>query len=53
MVVNLLNAIKKEKVIVELTKMFWKEGKGDFFSAKEVYIVLQPRSDIIFHAEGV
>ena len=31
MVVNLLNAVKKEKVTVELDKMSWKGGKQYFF----------------------
>ena len=48
-----LNAIQKEKVNVELHKMSWKGGKGDLFSVKEAYKVLQARRDIIFVAEGV
>ena len=53
MVVNLLKTIKKEKVNAELDKMYWKWGKGDLFSVKEAYKVLQPRRDIIFLVEGV
>ena len=53
MVVNLLNAIKKEKVTVELDKMSWKGGKQYFFSVREAYEVLQLRSDIVLLVEGV
>ena len=53
MVVNLLNALQKEKVTTEPDKISWTGGKGDLFSVREASKVLQPRSDSVFPVEGV
>ena len=51
--VNLLKTIQHEKLNVELGKMSRKRGKGDLFSVRESYKMLQPRRDIIFPTKGV
>ena len=41
-VVNLLNALQKEKVSSEPDKISWNRGKGDSFSVKKAYRTPQP-----------
>ena len=42
MIVNLLNALLKEKVSSELDKMSWNRRKRDSFSVKKAYRTPQP-----------
>ena len=53
LVVNLLSALQKESVRSEMDKVIWKGEKGDSFSVREAYKVLQLSPGYSFPEKGM
>lgn len=53
MVLNLLHALQNEKVNSELDRICWTGGKGDHFSIRDAYRVLEPNASFAFLVKGI